>query len=97
MSLEELTDQDVLYVKDSPMRTLILKKLSEQTQDYVRVRELAGSIKKNAGTVNFHCKGLERRSLVQTETVVGKTLVKITEKGTMVINKITKKQGAKKT
>lgn len=97
VSLEELTDQDLLYVKNSSMRTLILKKLPGPEQDYVTVRELAASIKKDPGTVNFHCKGLEQRGLVRTELVVRKTNVKITDKGAMVINKIAKKQGAKRT
>lgn len=97
MSTEQLSDQDVLYVRDSTMRTLILRQLSERSQHYVRLRELAEAINTNAGTINFHCKGLEQRGFVKTEMVVGKILVKITDKGMMAIKDVTQKQGAKKT
>jgi DNA-binding MarR family transcriptional regulator len=60
------------------------------------VRDLAASITKDSGTVNFHCKGLEQRGLVRTEIVVREKNVKITDKGAMLINKIVKEQGAKK-
>lgn len=96
MSPEEITDQDFLYVKNSPIRTLILKKLPGPEEDYVRVRELATSLEKDPGTVNFHCKGLKGHGLVRTEIVARETNVKATDKGAMVISKIVKEQGIKK-
>ena len=95
MSATQLTDQDLLYVEGrGDSRTLILKELSNRPDNYVKLRDLAKSINKSAGTVNFHCKGLDKRGLIKTEMAVGQTNVKITEKGMLAITELTKKQGA---
>jgi DNA-binding MarR family transcriptional regulator len=96
VSPEEITDQDFLYVNNSPIRTLILKELPGIEVDYVTVRQLAASLQKDPGTVNFHCKGLEGHGLVRTEIVAREKNVKITDKGAMVIDKIEKKQGVRR-
>jgi len=93
MSVNQLTDQDLLYIEGrGDSRTLILKELFNRSQNYVKLRNLAESIKKNAGTVNFHCKGLEKRDLIKIEMAVGQINVKITEKGMLAITELTKKQ-----
>ncbi len=96
MSLEEITDQDLLYVKNSPIRTLVLNTLPGPEEDYVRVRQLAASLEKDPGTVNFHCRGLEGHGLVRTEIVTREKNVKLTDKGAMVVDKIRKKQSVRR-
>lgn len=93
MSLEQVTDEDVLYVRASDIRTKILQYLSGRPRDYVKSTELAKAISEKPGTVSFHCKGLKQHNLVDDQLAVGKRHIRITEKGTKVIKEVDKRQG----
>lgn len=92
MSLEQLTDEDILYVRATDIRTKILRYLSDRPRDYVKSTELAKAISEKLGTVSFHCKGLKQHNLVDDELVVGKRHLRITEKGAKVIREVDKRQ-----
>ena len=92
MTLEESNEQDIIYITDHHIRTKMLKYLSDQIKGYVKLRKMADDIKENAATVNFHCKGLEKCGLVDSEKVAGKNNVKITEKGTAAITEVRRRQ-----
>lgn len=90
MSVKEISDEDIIYVAESKPRSKILSAL-EKESDVLKLSELCNKINEKRGKINFHCKGLEKRGLLNRRIVSKKSYVKITEKGIKVIEEIRKR------
>jgi len=78
-----LPEKVLLYIRESPIRTKIMRHLSGQAGEYVSMSELAKSIGEKSGNVNFHCDRLHKEGLVDLLKTRRK-YIRSTEKGLLV-------------
>lgn len=91
MSLYE--ESDLLYVRVSRARTLILDYLNKK-DDFVPLTKVADDLKVNRGLVYFHCKGLKEKGIIALKRATKRSLhAGITEKGKQLKKQINKKMG----
>ena len=90
MAHDVIPEKVVLYIRESAIRTEIMRYLSGRTEEYVSMSELAKSIREKSGNVNFHCDRLHREGLVDLLKTRRK-YVRITEKGLLVWRKISQR------
>lgn len=94
MSSKEVSEEDILYVAENSIRNKILEAL-KQEKEYVKLGELCKQIDEKRSKVNFHCKGLKERALIDRKIVSNRLYIRITEKGIKTIQELNKRRREK--
>jgi len=88
----KIAEEEILFVLTSEPRKKILRYLRDK-RDYATTHEISEATGISMGRVGFHCRELEKRSMVNKILSGGKARWKITEKGLKAIQEVYEREG----